>query len=656
MTTDVRAGRPARLSLTVLILTLALSAPAAAAPVWLAPADVAPPSIGRATTATDADGTVLAVWNANVPSGSVLRFAQRPPGGAWTAPVDLTPAITDHYVGEPIIRIDDAGTATAVWEYYDQDGIGDNTTVFQSVRRPRGGPWGAIEAVSAPAVSPDAVDRKDLAVAPGGAVTAVWQFTDYGAGYRVVSARRSAQGAWEAPTELTTAPVTSGEALPRIAVDDSGRATAVWTQSPTVVLTASRDAGGAWDAPVTVSGAPGNVGDASVAMDASGTATAVWRRFSGVFRVETASRPAGGSWSLPDFLSSAATTTNEPQIAVDPDGQALAAWQQTNGVNVLIRAKRRPAGGAWQVTADDLSATGQNALYPAAILDRAGNATVAWNRSNGTEPVVQAAHASPSGAWTTPVDVAAGGTDVYGTWLSANPNGDLALSWWRDSGLAAAVGVVPPTCTSTTAAAQAAATVTVDLPCAGTVDTRAIAAAPALGALGPIDQALGRVTFAANPGPGGTDAFTFTGTNAAGTSPPATVNLTITPQPPAPAGGPPPPPPPAPAPATPAAKPAAVRFTSLATLPSTKRCVSRRQFRIRLRVPKGVGVTSAEVRVNGKRVKTVKRARFTAPVDLRNLPKGPVKVNIRVRLADGRTITGTRTYRTCTAKKAKPRR
>ena len=31
MTTDVRAGRPARLSLTVLILTLALSAPAAAA-------------------------------------------------------------------------------------------------------------------------------------------------------------------------------------------------------------------------------------------------------------------------------------------------------------------------------------------------------------------------------------------------------------------------------------------------------------------------------------------------------------------------------------------------------------------------------------------------------------------------------------------------
>ncbi len=649
MFTDVRAGRLARLPLAVLTLgaLAVLPAPAAAAPVWLAPADVAPPTIGIGSTAIDADGTVLAVWNANVPSGSVLRVAQRPPGGTWTAPVDLTPTITDHYVGEPKIGIDDAGTATALWEYYDQDGIGDNTTVLQSARRPRGGPWGAIEAVSAVAVSPDAVDRKDLAVTPGGALTAVWQFTDYGSGYRVVSARRPAQGAWEAPTELTTAAVAGGEALPRVAADDGGRAAAVWTQSPTVVLAASRDAAGAWDAPVTVSGAPGNVADPSVAMDASGTATAVWRRFSGVSRVETASRTASGPWSAPEFLSSAAANTNEPQIAVDPDGQALAAWRQTDGVNLLIRAKRRPAGGAWQATADDLSVTGQNALAPAAILDRAGNATVAWNRSNGTEPVVQAAHASPSGAWTAPVDVAAGGTDVYGTRLSANPNGDLALSWWRDSGLVAAVGVVPPTCTSTTAAAQAAAAVLIDLPCSGTVDTRAIGAAPALGVLGAIDQGLGRVTFTANPGPGGADAFTFTGANAAGTSAPATVSLAITPQPPAPAG----PAPGVPAPPAPAPKPAAVAFGSLATLPSTKRCVSRRLFRIRLRVPKGVGVTSAEVRVNGKRVRTVKRSRFTAPVDLRNLPKGRVKVNIRVKLADGRTISGTRTYRTCVAKK-----
>ena len=103
-------------------------------------------------------------------------------------------------------------------------------------------------------------------------------------------------------------------------------------------------------------------------------------------------------------------------------------------------------------------------------------------------------------------------------------------------------------------------------------------------------------------------------------------------------------------PGTPAATKPLPSFASVVTLPSTKKCVSRRVFRIRLRVPKGIAVTSAEVRVNGKRVKTVKRARITAPVDLRNLPKGRFTVNVRIKLGDGRTISGTRKYRTCTAK------
>ncbi|MCU0314872.1 MAG: hypothetical protein MUC84_12540, partial [Solirubrobacteraceae bacterium] len=262
-----------------------------------------------------------------------------------------------------------------------------------------------------------------------------------------------------------------------------------------------------------------------------------------------------------------------------------------------------------------------------------------------------AAHAGATGPWGAAVDVASDADQPSNEpVLAVGAHGDVALGWLSPNGIFVAKGVVPPTCTSSAAAATAGSVVTVDLPCSGTVDTRAIGTGPALGALGPIDQVLGRVPFTASPGPGGADAFTFTGSNAAGTSAPATVNLTVTPQPPAPAG------PPPPAPPAPSAKPSAVAFGSLVTLPSAKKCVSRRSLRIRLRVPKGVGVTSAEVRVNGKRVRTVKRARFGVPVDLRGLPKGRVTVSVRVRLADGRTITGTRTYRTCAARKAKPRR
>jgi streptogramin lyase len=82
-------------------------------------------------------------------------------------------------------------------------------------------------------------------------------------------------------------------------------------------------------------------------------------------------------------------------------------------------------------------------------------------------------------------------------------------------------------------------------------------------------------------------------------------------------------------------------------LPSAHRCVSRRHFKIRIRKLPGVTWASAKVYVNGKRVKTVKRARITAPVDLRGLPEGRYTVKIVAVTTDGRTVRGKRRYRTC---------
>lgn len=108
-----------------------------------------------------------------------------------------------------------------------------------------------------------------------------------------------------------------------------------------------------------------------------------------------------------------------------------------------------------------------------------------------------------------------------------------------------------------------------------------------------------------------------------------------------------------PAPAVPVvqASPANLVLADVATLPSNKRCVSRRRFRIRLREPKGDRITSARVSVNGKLVKTVRGVRLTAPVDLRSLPKGRFSVRIEVVTSTGRKIRGTRRYRTCAPKR-----
>jgi len=81
-----------------------------------------------------------------------------------------------------------------------------------------------------------------------------------------------------------------------------------------------------------------------------------------------------------------------------------------------------------------------------------------------------------------------------------------------------------------------------------------------------------------------------------------------------------------------------------------KQCVSRRRFSIRLRVPRDSTVTSAEVTVNGKRVAVRKGVRLRSVVNLTKLPKGRFRVDITMKLADGRAVKGTRTYRTCAVK------
>jgi hypothetical protein len=97
-------------------------------------------------------------------------------------------------------------------------------------------------------------------------------------------------------------------------------------------------------------------------------------------------------------------------------------------------------------------------------------------------------------------------------------------------------------------------------------------------------------------------------------------------------------------------------FGNVVKLPSNKKCVSRRKFRIKIRQPSGIQIQTALVFVNGKRVATVqrrvfKRKRTTATVNLRGLPKGTFKVKIVVLTTDGATLKGTRKYHTCTKKR-----
>lgn len=82
-------------------------------------------------------------------------------------------------------------------------------------------------------------------------------------------------------------------------------------------------------------------------------------------------------------------------------------------------------------------------------------------------------------------------------------------------------------------------------------------------------------------------------------------------------------------------------------LPSARRCVSRRAFRIRIRRRRGRVYTTVQVFLNGRQVLVRRGARITAPINLRGLPRGRYTVRIVVVTTTGEVIAGTRRYRTC---------
>jgi len=91
-------------------------------------------------------------------------------------------------------------------------------------------------------------------------------------------------------------------------------------------------------------------------------------------------------------------------------------------------------------------------------------------------------------------------------------------------------------------------------------------------------------------------------------------------------------------------------------LRSSRRCVSRRAFRIRLRAPRGDRLRFARVVVNGRSVRVLRGRRLRAPVVLRGLPRGRYTVRVTAVTVRGRRVKETRAYRTCVPKRPAARR
>ena len=317
----------------------------------------------------------------------------------WGSNVKVNDSSTNtQYV--PSIAVDASGNAYAVWEDR-RAGSYDDDIYFSY--RPAGGSWGTNVKVNDDA-GVARQEQPSIAVDPGGNAYAVW--LDHRVDWLdVYFSYRPAGGSWGQNTRVNDV-LGSVSGKPSIAVDRSGNAYAVWTDSRgsgNRIYFSYRPAGGSWGSNVQVNDSAGR--SPGIAVDWSGNAYAVWAKEGGG-DVYFSYRPAGGSWGTSSRVNDEpgqAFENYEVSIAVDPSGNAHVLWEDfRNDLDGDIYSSYRPAGGSWtgNVRVNDDGGAGWQ-YYQCVAVDPGGNAYAAWADGRNDDDEIYFSY-RPAGGQTCP--------------------------------------------------------------------------------------------------------------------------------------------------------------------------------------------------------------------------------------------------------------
>src|SRR6185312_15112781 len=230
-----------------------------------------------------------------------------------------------------------------------------------------------------------------IAIDPNANATAVWNQSD-GTRNNMWSNRFNAGAGWGAPLLIENTDAGSAF-VPRVAVDATGNAIALWQDSvgTSINLVSNRFTfGGTWGTQQIIGTTAGNA-DANIAIDAQGNAMAVWEKFTGapgVFNIAfNRFTPSGGWGTQAPVETHAATRSFLPSVAFDASGNALAMWQQEtadhNRQNIF--ANRFTPSGGWSGTPIQLTNNVgfTDSAGAKVVIDPRGDALAIWSQFLG---------------------------------------------------------------------------------------------------------------------------------------------------------------------------------------------------------------------------------------------------------------------------------
>jgi hypothetical protein len=381
--------------------------------------------------AMDPNGNAFAIWVQNGSGFFPDVWADRYVASTGWEPAALMET-TDTNVGSPSIAIQPNGNAMAVWPQ--TDGIRDS---IWASRYAVGSGWSTpvlIETDNAGhAYSPS------VAIDPSGNAVAVWSQSD-GTRLNVWANRYVAGVGWGAATLIEN---DSGNMLmnARVAMDANGNAIAVWTQSDGLHYNAVANryvAGVGWGTATLIeSDNAGNVGYPTIAMDSAGNAIAVWGQSDGTrYKVWTNRYVVGSGWGTAALLENDNSGDANPSpVVMDANGNAMVAWNQFDGIRTNVWANRYVAGSGWgTATLIENNNTG-DAGTPSIAMNASGGAVAVWHQSNGTHTQIWANHFAAVSGWGTPLLIETDNTtDAIYPSVVISASGSAIATWVQGDG------------------------------------------------------------------------------------------------------------------------------------------------------------------------------------------------------------------------------
>ncbi|MFH7319979.1 hypothetical protein ACHHRT_05110 [Desulfurivibrio sp. D14AmB] len=279
-------------------------------------------------------------------------------------------------------------------------GGGDSTPTPPPPRTPD---WGTVQNIG---FTTDSAALPQIAMDDAGKVVAVWHGTD--GDYKHIRANYFNGSSWGEPERLSTYQSGNWAEQPRVAMDGSGNAVAIYHQLDTdnkYYIWANYFNGAAWSDAQQVYGASAHSPD--VAMGAASHPIAVWHQYvaqgGGDSTCIYAKQFNGADWETdgaPIGTCSAGNFAYYPRIARAGGGQAMAVWQQGVGGGFTNIWANSFDGAAWGTAALIENINLYDAHAPQIAMNGSGQAMAIWRLSNGTRETVRARYFNGT-AWGT---------------------------------------------------------------------------------------------------------------------------------------------------------------------------------------------------------------------------------------------------------------